>query len=302
MLQSPPALTVDQQERIENIEKLCTCELNSRVRFNTRKECIEVASASTSRRNPEKPCWKSVSGLVERLRECFYPHYDFLRAETLAKKYEKKDTSLAPVVPAAHPALVEESKRLGKRARALGEHIDKEYAAIVNRDLLQGNAAAAASAAAATTSSSKTEPSLYTRILLNVKTNKLGWRTYMAQFIVCAPELSVGTRIDEVCYDDDYHLIVVEHKVGYKQYRHRATAMMNEPLQDVTNCPLHQHFLQCGFGVLMLERYWGVRVHAAFVLYIDDAEVVPVPLPEWFWERRQAIWARFEEQMLRRFR
>lgn len=269
---------------VRNFEKLAECELNSRVRFNKNRECIEFATVKPN----GKLVWKPVSGLIDRLHENFYPQYDYLRSRQLARRGGGGDNVEKP----AHPALLQEKKRLGKRAMELGELVDREHSEIINRSLSTTEAAAAA-----TTSS----PSLFTRILLNVK-KSWHWTSYMAQFTVCAPDIGVGTRIDEICYDEHHQLLVIEHKVGYKDYRNHGTAMMNEPLQDVSNAPENQHSLQCLFGVLMLEKYWNVTVHGAFVVYIDDAEVVPVALPEVFWERKEAIWNRFVEQINRRFR
>lgn len=277
-------------ENVANLEKLGSCELNQRVRFSVGRACIEVFMTANG-----KSRWTTVCGLLERLRECFYPQYDFLRANALARKYANNNAKTTLATP--HPAFTAEAHRLGKRARELGELVDREHSTLVNQQVSGDDL----SDAAGSSSSSTTDLSLYTRVLFTVK-QRWQWHSYMAQFIVCAPDLGVGTRIDELCYNDSLELIVVEHKVGYKGYRTRGTAMMNEPLTDIDNSPQNQHFLQCGFGVLMLERYWNVVVHGAFVVYIDDAEVLPQPLPEWFWERREAIWQRFAEQMNRRFR
>lgn len=251
------------------------------MRFNSKRERLEIRQDARSKK------WRAISGLVDRLKEAFYPHYQFYAARNVARRVRTMQTERQ--APAFEMVL--EQKLLGNpNGLELGKLIDRENTVYTNtRYIVDAETRRRAE-------ESNRHMSLYTRRLIDAK-RMWGWTSLFAQFKVFAPELRVGTMIDELCHDEEKRLIVVEHKYGSDGYRKQGNALMNAPLADIVNSPENQHVLQCGVGAMFLERYWNVKVHACVVVYVTDASIQPIPLPEWFYQRKEQIWQHFVAQM-----
>lgn len=278
-----------------NWVKLTRSPLNRQIRFQANLGRLEALTIVHDRRHKKtRRAWRAISGLLERLAEAFYPHYAYLSARNTTRRRARQGQPTVvgalptPTLPATMDMLLERV-RLGVSGQQLGELVDHEVTRVVNAQYLSG-------AARVSVERQNDSSSLYTRRVLDAF-RAWKWKPVYAQFNVFAPDLRVGTRIDMLCYDNDLHLIVVELKYGYDGYREQANAMMNAPLADKSNCPQNQHILQVGLGALMLEHHWKVKVHAGVVVYITDAAVIPVMVPEWFYERKDAIWEHFVQQM-----
>lgn len=236
-----------------------------------------------------KIVWVGVPGLVDRIKECFYPEYDYRAAENAARR-QKWVPSRVP--PPPNPEFVAQRKRLRLDGRELGQFLDDEQ----NR-AIDSLVARRVTLTPALVQSLKV--TLYTKALLNFYAVHR-WQPLFSQFVIHAPDLNVGTRIDDLCMDDQRRLIVVERKYGYDDYREFGNARMSDPLDDCLNSPQYQHVLQCGLAILLLQKYYNVKVHAGFVIYITDSEVYPKVLPTWFWQRSEAIWKAFSARLKKR--
>lgn len=137
----------------------------------------------------------------------------------------------------------------------------------------------------------KHRPHPYTLSVMRHR-NLWKWKRLLPQFCVFSEELMLATAIDElVRLDSDNRLILVETKSGYDNYINLGNDNMQcECLSDVNNSPLNQHFLQVLFAILMLEKYWGVTVHEAYVVVVNTKGVNRYELPKLFMDRRHDIW------------
>lgn len=271
--------------RSDNLRRLATHPLNARLRVAPSGLLQQQTCGING-----KEKWTTIPGLVDRLRECFYPEYDYRLAKNAARRQKwRPNWTPAP----ADPRFVAQRKKLKLEGRELGQFIDKEFGGIVEHIVKRALPMIPASLG-------RLPPvSLFTKSLLEFHIRNR-WQPLFVQFNVFAPDLNVGTRIDEICMDKERRLIVVEHKYGYDTYREFGNATMSAPLEDCLNSPQHQHVLQCGIPALMLQKYYNVQVHGGFTVYITDGEVHPVPLPAWFWARADAIWAAFEQRLKKR--
>ena len=193
-----------------------------------------------------------------------------------------------------HELVAHEKKRLGLSGRELGSFIDKEHSLMASATYASEQRKKSIEIKA-----ERDDVSLYTQLLLDYK-RTCGWTSLSRQFVVADVDMRIATMIDEICHDEDFNMIVIEHKYGYEDYRDEGNAFMDEPLEDIVNSPLNQHFLQVGWALLVLEKFWNVKVHAAFVLYITDVKCEAKVLPDWFYERRVPIWERYRVKMERR--
>jgi len=280
---SPPKRR-QEDPRVANMLRLVHCPYASMLR-TSEGGILQYRADETQR-------WKSLSGIIEAARQTFYPQYDYRKASNAAvrRKWSPNKTPAPPV-----QSFVDFKARVGcDGGREFGEYLDDEYAQLVERWIAE-------SVPFVPRSFRRLPPttSPHLRALLDFHyTNR--WQPLFTQYRVFAPGLGVGTRIDEICIDAEGNLIVVELKYGYDQYREFGNACMNAPLDDVLDSPQHQHMLQCGLPALMLQRHWKVKVGGAFVVYVTDGEVYPLPVAAWFWERQDAIWDAFEQQMKKR--
>jgi hypothetical protein len=240
-------------------------------------------------RSDEQGRWTSLGGIIEAIQQTFFPQYDYRKASNAAKKL-KWVPNKRPAPP--NRSFVSFKQAIGLDGRELGEHIDKEFAATVEHMVINAIPFVPKSFA-------RIQVCPYTMSLLDFH-HRNHWQPLFTQYKVMAPGLRVGTRIDEICITPDGRLIVVEIKYGYDEYREFGNACMNAPLGDCLDSPQHQHMLQCGIPALMLQKFWRVKIDAAFVVYVTDGEVYPLPVGAWFWERQEQIWNAFEEQMKKR--
>jgi len=265
--------TEERQTNIKNAKKLFTSLQSKCVRFCAEHQCVRI------RPTPDSKEWRSVGGMLEQIQRIFYWDYNYFRARTRTRKRKSESSAL----------MLAEKRRIGTDGMELGKQIDEEANVFVTRCVLLGE----------NVDEAMEDMTLYTRKLIAAK--KLwGWQPLVAQYAIAIPALSIGTCIDSLEVDADYKLIAVEHKYGYQEYLYSSNANMDGPLQDISNCPLNQHFLQVGMATLILEAIYNVKVHRAFVVYVDDYEVRPHELPSWFHERRKDIWEAFVNGMAKR--
>jgi hypothetical protein len=275
---------------VRNLSRLAECPLTARVKFSEARKCVVYT-------DPEGRA-VTCKGLLNQLTSTFYPQYDFFEAGNIHARHHRGESRIGDAAAEQSTAMGRliqmEKKQRGLKSRELGSFIDKEhtllasleYASDMKKHTIEQHV-------------KQQGCSIYTELLL---TNKRvwGWTTYATQFAIRDMESGVATMIDEICHDSEYNLIIVEHKYGYGGYRDQATAYMNEPLEHILNSPQNQHFLQIGWSKLVLEKYWGVTVHAAFVVYITDEKCEAVPLPDWFYSVDQLFWERYQTVMKRR--
>lgn len=261
------------QQNARDAKRLFTHTQSKCVRFCQRYRCVRVRSA------PHLDDWRSVSGLIDQLQRVFYWDYNYYRAARRGRKRPVESSK----------AMLAEKKRLATDGLELGKRIDDEANTFVSRKVVLGEDDRTAAQ----------DMTLYTKKLVAAK-SLWGWTPLVAQFPIAIPLLSVGTCIDSLEVDSECRLIAVEHKYGYQQYLGCSNANMDTPLRDINNCPLHQHFLQIGLAVLILEAIYGIHVHKAYVVYVDDYKVQPYELPMWFHERRTQIWETFVKALSKR--
>lgn len=233
--------------------------------------------------------WVSLAGLVDNIQVAFYPQYDYSKSVAVAKR-RKWQPNKQPAPANEFFLMWRQNARLA--GQTLGAMIDREWESVI-RGIAQRKVHLT------TQNINAMQVSPYTRELLHFH-RRNGWQPLFGQFAVFDPALGVGTRIDEICFDSNGNLIIVELKYGYDKYREFGNAVMDGPLSDCLDSPQHQHMMQCGIAAIMLELHWKVKVDAGFVIYVTDGEVHPVPVGDWFWARKKQIWAHFCAVMNRR--
>ncbi len=274
-----------------NLIKLGESQLNEKVQFSETRKCVLFNNGSK---------WITCPGLVDMLQTTFYPQYDYYKALNIARKVAKK--TVAPVTQASSldsvvlqqtssvsALLRKEKKNFGTNGRDFGSMVDNEFSLLAEREIATG-----ARKKLIETKIESGSTLLYSRLLLNYIA-RCGWNTYKTQFVIHDPSSGIATRIDAIYSDNDNHLIVAEHKTGFDGYLDYANSYMMEPLRDVPNSPRNQHVLQCGWAYLVLEKVWNVKVHQSVVIYITETECKTEPLPQWFYDKKEEIWARFQD-------
>lgn len=255
-----------------NLLRLFESEANGRVRWSESEGCVKLRGSEGR--------WVRVKGFLDQIRHAFYPAYDYRRAQKVTLGSAPGcETAPARLQAGADPALVRRLPASRRNAGlAIGSRVDDQITEAVNTGQVTG----------------KIEP--YAASMLEAR-RRWGWTSLVAQFPIVFPDVKVGTRIDEIAIDEALRLILLENKTGYTNYLDKASGMMRGPLADVSDAPLNQHFLQLGLAAVCLERHWGVAVHAGFVVQVDEAGVVPHPLPAWFHQRKDAIYHYFIDAM-----
>jgi len=257
----------------QNLLRLFESEINARVRWSESESCIKLRGSEGK--------WAKAKGFVEQIRHAFYPLYDYKQAKTSTLGSAPGCEAAPARLPGPDPALVRKIPVRRNAGLSIGTRVDDQLTEAVNTGRVTSGAL---------------EP--YTASMLAAR-QQWGWQPLVSQFPIVFPEVRVGTRIDEIATDDALRLILIENKTGYTNYLDKARGMMRGPLSDVSDAPLNQHFLQLGLALICLERHWGVAVHAGFVVQVDEAGVVPHPLPAWFHQRKQAIGDYFIDSLLR---
>lgn len=304
-----------------NISQLFRAELNRHLKWSEAQRCVllwegsafppltEAASRKNGSRGEGR--WVRMQGLLQHLETTFYPTYNYNTALRAPLPLGNAPGCVAPVRLAPARGTLPFERRVRGRGRGrgriapstrglvTGSRVDAALTRLTNDQYRQpARAAAAAGAAAAAIAAPRSVEEELVGLTLQA-TTAWGWRSLYAQFNVAFPQLLIGTKIDSLYCDEKNRLILVEHKTGYENYLTLGNDRMAGPLRDLSNCPLHQHFLQLGFELLALERLWGVEVHAAFVVQTTRSGVVPHPLPEWFHQRKDALYQYFEQQVAR---
>jgi hypothetical protein len=254
----------------KNVIRLFESEHNKNVKWSSSNECVMFKGIDGK--------WCRMRGFVELIRGAFYPGYDYARANI-------RTTGTAPgcVPPEAFGksefdfTLVRKIPKSRHAGRDIGARVDAEFTDVVNRKGEVGD-------------ESKLEP--YTRSMIEAR-KVWKWTSLMCQFPIAIPEARCGTKIDEIAIDDQQRLIVVENKCGFATYLDLSCRNMNGPLSDVSDAPINQHYLQAGLAAIVLEKRWGVAVQKVYVTQITQTGVVPHAAPQWFWERKEAIYAHF---------
>ena len=118
------------------------------------------------------------------------------------------------------------------------------------------------------------------------------WRPVGAQVMIYDEALQIATAIDCIYKDAKGRLVVIEIKTGFDGYADKSTHFMREPLAEVTNAPLNQHFLQLLVSCAILEKhYWG-SPYRAYVVYLNERGVQRKKLPAWARRHQAAIYER----------
>lgn len=96
------------------------------------------------------------------------------------------------------------------------------------------------------------------------------WFPLRSEFIVYDEDLKIATAIDLILVDIvNWKLIVIEFKTGfeYEEYGiHPNDVKFDEPLDDLTNCPLNRHFLQLVTMLIILEKKYDTKIQEGYVV------------------------------------
>jgi len=223
----------------------------------------------------------SAKGLTHRMREAFFPDYDYEKGDR-HRAWIEADGSIEPDTAGLHSR---GPPRTPAMAQAQGNKLDTQLAAIVNGGRKPG---------------SRTMPAV--RGVMDWFATCTTWRPERAQVCIAAPAIGVATAIDMVLTAETTageRLIVIDTKLGYVNHMTRASGLMaaDSPLAKCPNHPLNQHRLQLALTIGMLGDGGYVQpddpVDACVVQASETGQVVPYPLPAWWRERIPAIWEHF---------
>lgn len=189
---------------------------------------------------------------------------------------------------AKRAVLPRSGKWRGKGAgRRRGTAVDKQLSAIANG------------------TRSRTSKGLHrlTRIALaTLEQNKI--RLICGQLPVVHDSGGIGTAIDLVGVKGDDTLVLIELKCGHDAGRTAAATVrgtaqtMKGPLSRATDCVQHRHFAQLAATRCMFDscvntakvlREQGIRHVTSELMYVTDADVEVLSLPQWWSDRGERI-------------
>lgn len=100
------------------------------------------------------------------------------------------------------------------------------------------------------------------------------------QFPVCLTELNLCTRIDVLAYNPvEKRYFIIELKTGYKTNRFQFSQEMRTPFQELTNCPVNQHYLQLHLSSLMFKENFPCKNFTSRLVYATAEKFYEYKVP-----------------------
>jgi hypothetical protein len=100
-----------------------------------------------------------------------------------------------------------------------------------------------------------------------------------AEFAICDPKLMIGTGIDAICIRNGEKFIILDWKCGFDGYFEKGNGFMSGILNKITNCPLHQGYIQLLIESEILKRNYGITVDEMAVIQITKDGISPKHVP-----------------------
>lgn len=116
-------------------------------------------------------------------------------------------------------------------------------------------------------------------------------RPLISEFMVYDPNLQWSTSADIFLVDEEMNLYIGDFKTGGNSYFERGNAAMKEPLSGLSNCPLNQARIQLFFTMMVLEKYYGIKIKDCLVIQITNKGVPkPKVIPKNMMDNRNALY------------
>jgi hypothetical protein len=224
--------------------------IQSTVRFNEEARKFEALEGDK---------WKTVSGLLPKLKKVFWNDYVYTKA-----KYGKGTGA---------------GSKWGGRNRGSTVHAEVEkYVKMSPSEFRKA----------------VPDPHPYTaKVVLAIKA--YGLFPVASEVVVYDPDIRVAHKVDLVCADKAGKIYTFELKNGGDGYFKRGNAPLGGPYGSYVNSPANQAHLQQMFPRHVLEEKYGVQLAESYVLQVHKEGVRPHRLPSKMWKKRHAFYARFAE-------
>lgn len=100
------------------------------------------------------------------------------------------------------------------------------------------------------------------------------------QFPVCNEELNLCTCVDVLAFHPvSKKYFLLELKTGYRENRFRHTGFMKPPYQTLTDCPLHQHYLQLLLSSLLFKHNFPCKNYECRLIYASSEKYQEHKIP-----------------------
>ncbi len=219
-------------------------------------------------------------GLKDLLAECFWPTYNYEKAKQLSESLST--AGALPTTGAAAPPKKKMKFRSLHAARrygtARGEVVHSQIEDFISM-----------SSKAFQKRHRIVHP--YTYAIIETVQSEMNLRFLTAEEAVYSSKGHFATAIDQVCTDSQGRLVLIELKCGMDRYAMHGNDAMKGPLKNISNSPLNQSFVQALVASIMMHEWYGLEIHAAYVLLAQDDGTTYHLIPKKLVEMKDEIYA-----------
>jgi hypothetical protein len=237
--------------------------------------------------NESKKTWDPLKGCRPACKAFFYPSYDYEDSKT-SRVASDVDTKKSSCLPMQMQSKAGGSAHIGSN---LGSKVDSDINAIVRSGVHLDKVVK---------NIENLPDDLFKSISPVTKTvleylKKEKWTLVAAQVPCASVDMRIGTAVDFIVKDAKNRIILVELKTGGGLWLLRACGKMLHELKNVSDCMLHQYFVQHTVtSMCFKETYPSVKVHASVVLMAGTL-AASTPIPQRIRKHADAMKVRLSE-------
>jgi hypothetical protein len=238
-------------------------------------------------------------GLWKPMSQLFFPNWSWTSVQTEAARESKRLRATS-----TYPLPSYRKKDLKLNGLQLGGHVDTQVSDIVTE---MRSGLPAITVQQMIQSMQELPDTLTVRRARALWHQRTDWHVYtkrvfsalaqarlepiVPQLLVGSTEAYIATAVDLVCVDQAHvnsinartPRILVELKCGFDTYHTVGTDYMNEPFEDLDDCPQNQHFLQLAFTRKLYQETFPAHedlVNEAYVCRVHRGGVDLYKLPQ----------------------